>query len=164
VSRPQRELQLTGLLRSLHEHRVEHVVFGAVALGFYGHVRATADLDIVVRPSEANLRRVHDWLVELDARLLGAPARRFGARERWELFKGQNATVLTRLGQVDVVQDLPGLPEWDRLIADCERYELEGMTVAVIARTTLIELKLRRASGLDLADIEAIRLLDRLDD
>jgi hypothetical protein len=34
----------------------------------------------------------------------------------------------------------------------------------VIARTTLIELKLRRASGLDLADIEAIRLLDRLDD
>jgi hypothetical protein len=134
VSRPQRELQLTDLLRSLHEHRVEHVVFGAVALGFYGHVRATADLDIVVRPSETNLRRVHEWRVELDARLLSAPARRFGARELLGMFKGRNATVLTRLGQVDVGQDLPGLPEWDRLIADCERYELAGMTVAVPAR------------------------------
>lgn len=164
MSRPQRELQLTELLRSLNDHSVEHVVFGAVALGFYGHVRATADLDIVVRPSEGNLRRVHDWLVELDARLITNPGRRFGPRERWAMFKGENATVLTRLGQVDIVQGLPGLPAWDRLVVDCERYELDGMTVAVMARATLIDLKRRRGSGLDLADIEAIELLEQLDD
>ena len=52
MTRPQRELRLTELLRSLHDHEVEHVVFGAVALGFYGHVRGTADLDIIVRPTE----------------------------------------------------------------------------------------------------------------
>jgi hypothetical protein len=79
------------------------------------------------------------------------------------MLKGENATVLTRLGQVDVVQHLPALPEWDRLIADCERYELQGMDVAVMARATLIQLKRRRASGLDLADIEAIRLLETLE-
>lgn len=164
MSRPQRELELTELLRSLNEHEVAHVVFGAVALSFYGHVRATADLDIVIRPTDGNLRRVHDWLVELDAQLVTNPARRFGPRERWQMFKGQNAAVLTRLGQVDVVQNLPGLPDWDRLIADCERYELDGMTVAVMARATLVELKRRRASGLDLADIEAIQLLETLHD
>ena len=162
MSRPQRELQLTELLRSLIDHEIEHVVFGAIALGFYGHVRATADLDIVVRPTQDNLRRVHDWVVGLDGQLASDPGRRFGPRERWALFKGENATVLTRLGQVDVVQHLPGLPEWDDLIADCERYELDGMAVAVMARATLIELKRRRASGLDLADIEAIGLLDTL--
>ncbi len=162
MSRPQRELQLTELLRSLDDHEVEHVVFGAVALSFYGHVRATADLDIVVRPTDGNLRRVHDWLVELDAQLVTNPNRRFGPQERWKMLKGQSATVLTRLGQVDVVQHLPGLPDWDHLIADCERYELDGMSVAVIARATLVELKRRRASGLDLADVEAIRLLEGL--
>jgi hypothetical protein len=148
----------------LHRHQVEHVVFGAVALGFYGHVRATVDLDLIVRPDEQNLRRVHDWLVELDAHLLFRPARRFGSRERWEMLKGSNASVLTRLGQVDIVQRLPGLPEWERLVAESERYELGDITVAVLARSTLIELKRRRGSGQDMADIEAIELLDRLEE
>jgi hypothetical protein len=164
VSRPQRELRLTELIKSLHDQEVEHVVFGAVALAFYGHVRATVDLDIVVRPTEQNLGRVSDWLVELDAHLLLRPARRFGARERWELVKGANASLLTSLGQVDVVQRLPGLPDWETLLADSEQYELGELTVAVVARTTLIELKRRRGSKLDLADIEAIELLDRLDE
>ena len=164
MSRPQAELRLLELLRSLHDHRVEHVVFGAVALGFYGHVRATADLDIIVRPGEENLRRVHDWLVELEAHLVLNPARPFGPRERWKMFKGSNAAVLTRLGQVDVVQALPGLPDWDRLVAESEHYEVEALPVAVIARSTLIALKQQRGSHLDLADIEAIRMLDRLDE
>lgn len=138
-------------------------MFGAIALAFYGHVRGTADLDVIVRSTEDNLSRVHDWLVDLDGHLVTNPSRRFGPRERWEMLRGANASVLTRLGQVDVVQDLPGLPCWDRLLSESERYELDDMTVAVIARATLIELKRRRGSGLDLADVEAIRLLDRLD-
>ncbi len=162
MSRAQRELRLIELLRSLRDHEVEHVVFGAVALGFYGHVRATADLDIVVRPTEDNLRRIHDWLVELDAHLAGQPSRRFGARERWQMLRGSNATVLTTLGQVDVVQRLPGLADFDRLLAESERYELDDLTVAVIARSALIALKRERGWHQDLADIEAIRLLDEL--
>jgi hypothetical protein len=164
VSAPKRELRLTELLRSLHRHQVEHVVLGAVALGFYGHVRATVDLALIVRPHEQNLRRVHDWLVELDAHLLLRPARRFGSRERRAMLNGSSAAVLTRLGQVDIVQRLPGLPEWERLVAESERYELGDITVAVLARSTLIELKRRRGSGQDMADIEAIELLDRLEE
>lgn len=164
MTRPERELRLIDLLRSLGDHGVEHVVFGAVALGFYGHVRATAHLDIIVRPTEANLRRVLEWLVELDTHLATRPARRFGTRERWQMFKGENASVVTRLGQVDVVQHLPGLPGWDRQVAERERYKLDETPVAVIARSTLIELKRRRGSAQDVADIEAIQLLDRLDE
>lgn len=164
MSRPQRELQLIELLRSLQDHGVEHVVFGAVAVGFYGHVRGTADLDIVVRPTEANLGRVHDWLVAIDAHLSLKPERRFGARERWQMLKGSNATVLTDLGQVDIVQQMPGLPDWDQLVSESERYTLDDLTVEVMARSTLIDLKQRRSSHLDLADIEAIELLERLDE
>jgi hypothetical protein len=164
VSAPQRELRLTELLHSLDGHRVEHVVVGAVALGFYGHVRATVDLDPIVRPDDQNLRRVHDWLVALDAHLLLRPARRFGSRERRAMLNGSNVSVLTRLGQVDIVQRLAGLPEWERLVAESERYELGDISVAVLARSTLIELKRRRGSGQDMADIEAIELLDRLEE
>jgi predicted nucleotidyltransferase len=164
VSRPQRELRLIELLRSLHESSVEHVVFGAVAVGFYGHVRATVDLDIVVRPTEENLYLVHDWLVSIDAHLILNPARRFGPRERWQMLKGSNATVLTDLGQVDVVQRMPGLPDWETLVRESERYAYEDMTLTVMARSTLIELKKRRSSPQDLVDIEAIEQLDRFGD
>lgn len=66
------------------------------------------------------------------------------------------------MGQVDVVQRLTGMPEWPQLIDEAEVYEIEEMRVHVISRRTLIELKRRRGSNLDLADIEAIELLPEL--
>lgn len=151
-----------GLIRGLHEHRVRYVVTGAVAMTFYGYVRLTEDLDVIVDPDSGNLDRVTDWLISVDAVLKLNPRRRFGPRERWGLHKGSNATVLTSLGQVDIVQRLPGLPEWPRLVEEAEVYEIEDMRVPVINRNTLIELKRLRGSHLDLADIEAIERLEDL--
>ena len=148
-----------GLLRGLHAHEVQYVVFGAVAMTFYGYVRLTEDLDVLVAPDEDNLDRVADWLVSIKAVLKLNPRRPFGPRERWGMKKGSNATVLTPLGQVDVVQRIPGLPEWRQVLADAEMYEIEGMRVPVLNRGTLIELKRRRSSAQDLADIESIEKL-----
>lgn len=151
-----------ALLRGLHEQAVEYVLFGSLAMAFYGYVRNSEDLDIVVNPDQANLNRVAEWLISIDAVLKLNPQRRFGPRERWGMHKGSNATVLSPLGQIDVVQKLPGLPTWPELVEAAEVYEIERMTVQVMNRATLIELKRRRGSNLDLADIEAIQLLDEL--
>ncbi len=70
--------------------------------------------------------------------------------------------MLTSLGQIAIVQQLPGLPEWPQLIEEAEVYEIEGMRVVVMNRGTLIDLKRRRGSNQDLADIEAIELLAEL--
>ena len=152
-------VDLRGLLRRLHEHDVDYVLFGALAMVFYGYVRNTEDLDIAIDPEPENLDRVTEWLQSIDAMLKLNPSRPFGARERWGMQKGSNATVVTSLGQVDVVQQLPGMPEWPQLIAEAELYEIEGMRVRVMNRRTLIELKRLRGSNQDLADIEAIELL-----
>jgi hypothetical protein len=151
-----------GLLRGLHEHEVEYVLFGALAMIFYGYVRTTEDLDILVNSERANLDRVAEWLMSMKAVLKLNPARQFGPRERWGMHKGANATVLSPMGQIGVVQRLPGLPEWSQLSEEAEIYEIDGMQVPIINRRTLIELKRRRGSHLDLADIEAIELLDQL--
>lgn len=155
-------VDLRGLLRGLHEHEVEYILFGAMGMLFYGYVRNTQDLDVIVKPDQENLNRVAEWLMSLEAVLKLNPARRFGPRERWGLHKGSNATVLTSLGQIDVVQRLPGLPEWPQLIDQAELYEIEGMRVAVLNRQTLIDLKRRRGSHLDLADVDAIEQLAEL--
>jgi hypothetical protein len=155
-------VDLRGLLRGLHEHRVEYVLFGALAMVFYGYVRNSEDLDIVVAPDEENINRVAEWLISIDAVLKLNPKRRFGPRERWAMHKGSNATVLSSLGQIDVVQKLPGMPAWPQLVEDAEVYEIEGQTVQVMNRSTLIELKRRRGSHLDFADVDAIERLAKL--
>jgi hypothetical protein len=155
-------VDLRGLLRGLNEHRVEYVVTGAGAMIFYGYVRNSEDLDIVVAPDEENLDRLAEWLGSIDAVLTLNPHRRFGPRERWGMAKGSNATVLTSLGQVDVIQRVPGLPEWSTLAGEAELYEVEGQTVRVMSRSTWMKLKRRRGSHQDLADIEAIERLAEL--
>ncbi len=156
---------LRGVLRSLQKNGVDFVLFGAGAMVFYGYVRNTEDLDIVVDPSEENIRRVHDWLVSIDARLARRPSRQFGERERWQMLKGSNATVLTKFGQIDVVQRIEGMPPFSTLAAECELYQSrEGMEIPVMSRATLIELKRRRGSALDLADVEALEQIEDIED
>jgi len=46
------------LLAEFNAHGVEYLVVGAHALAAHGHVRATKDLDVWVRPERANAIRV----------------------------------------------------------------------------------------------------------
>ena len=55
------------MLRGLRRHEVEFIVFGALAMLFYGYARSTQGLDLVVAPEQANLDRVADSLMSIDA-------------------------------------------------------------------------------------------------
>lgn len=153
------ELRLLDLLRSLDEADVEFLVFGAVALAFYGHVRATADLDIIVRPTTNNHDHLIEWLGQRDAHLALNPERPFGPHEAASVRRGANATLLLDLGQLDIVQHLPGLAPWDRLSAEAEEYDFEGILLRTIDRQTLIQRKRARGTPQDLADVAALERL-----
>jgi len=99
------------LIRGLHKYEVEYLLFGALAMLFYGYVRTTEDLGIVVSPERENLNRVAEWLMSIDAVLKLNPKRASGPRERWGMHKGSNATVLTALGQIDDIDAIERLSE-----------------------------------------------------
>ena len=46
-----------GLLKSLKEYKVDFVVIGATAFPVHGYARATLDIDIFIRPTEANAQK-----------------------------------------------------------------------------------------------------------
>lgn len=46
------------LLQFLNENRAKFVVIGATAFPAYGYARATLDIDLFVKPSRSNIRRV----------------------------------------------------------------------------------------------------------
>jgi predicted nucleotidyltransferase len=51
-----------GLLKSLKEHKVDFVIIGATAFPIHGYARATLDIDIFIRPTEANAQRTRKAL------------------------------------------------------------------------------------------------------
>ncbi len=56
------ETRLRAVFRALTDHNVEYAVVGAVALGLHGLARATADLDLFVRPDAANIDQLKQAL------------------------------------------------------------------------------------------------------
>ena len=47
------------LLSAFIDHQVDHLVVGAHALAAHGHVRATKDLDVWIRPTPENAARAY---------------------------------------------------------------------------------------------------------
>ena len=60
-------LDFSELLLEFNEHNVEYLVVGAHAMAVYGHVRATKDLDVWVRPNLENARKVLDAISSFGA-------------------------------------------------------------------------------------------------
>jgi hypothetical protein len=147
---------LAGLVAALNAGGVRFVVIGGIAVSAHGHVRATEDLDIVPAPDADNLDRLGNALVGLDARVEANPARGIDSEVRQALFRGGNLTVTTRLGDLDVVQRLPGIPTWSELDGQAEPTTLADTPLAVCSRTHLIAMKRARGSLQDRADIEAL--------
>lgn len=145
---------LAGLLAALNAGAVRFVVVGGIAVSAHGHVRATEDLDIVPAPDPENLDRLGNVLVGLDARL--ERGRSVDPDVRQALYRGANLTVTTRLGDLDVVQRLPGIPPWPELAAAAEDTTLADVPLAVCSRAHLLAMKRARGSLQDQADIEAL--------
>src|SRR6266436_115725 len=59
------------ILLAFNAHHVEYLLVGAHALAAYGHVRATKDLDVWVRPEIDNAERVLSALTRFGAPLHG---------------------------------------------------------------------------------------------
>ena len=53
------------LLELLNSHKVEYLVVGGYALAFHGAPRFTGDIDLFVKPEDANAKRILSVLDEL---------------------------------------------------------------------------------------------------
>jgi len=129
------EQRLRAIFRALAEQRVEYAVFGAVALGLHGLARATADLDLFLRPDAENVERLKAALRsviedpnidEISADdLCGAyPAVRYVPPD------GFGLDLLTKLGDAFRYEDL-----------DIEERDYEGVPVRVVTARTLWRMK-----------------------
>ena len=133
------------MLSALSEENVEFLLVGAFALAAHGLPRATGDIDIWIRPSDANAARV--W------RALG----RFGA-PTFDLTLADLAApdVVFQIGvaprRIDILTSIDGVT-FDQAWPQRLTVEMEGLAIPVIGRAHLIENKRAAGRPKDLADL-----------
>ena len=136
------------MLSAFSAEGVEYLVVGSHAVGVHAVPRATGDLDLWVRPSPENARRVLEAL------------RKFGAPMA-DLEPGdfERANHVVQLGvvpyRIDLLTSLSGV---DFAEAWPSRHVVlrEGMNIPVLGREDLIRNKRATGRTQDLADVEVL--------
>ena len=158
----------SALLVALGAVHAEIVLIGGLALVSHGIIRPTADIDLCYRPSADNSARMITALEPFHPRLRVAPtagaslavqAFRFDART---LREGNNLTLSTDAGPLDLLAYVPGLGGYEQVGAVATRLDLYGVSLPVLDLEGLLRAK--RAAGrtkdlLAIPDIEALLAL-----
>lgn len=153
--------RLGTLLRLLTEADVDFVVVGGVAVVLQASPRFTRDLDICYAPAPENLERLGKVLVDLGAMLRGIDEDVPFVPDERTLRRTQMLTLTTREGDVDLLVNPSGSPDYAALRRRADRMDLDGFTVTVASIEDMIAMK--RASGRpqDLVDLEALEVARR---
>jgi len=136
------------LLESFNAQKVEYVIVGGHALAFHGAIRATKDIDLYVRPTEANSHRIMSALEAFGFGQVGLAAADF-----------QKPGQIVQLGyppvRVDLVTSIEGV-SWEQVAAGISMGEYGGEPVPFIGRAEFIANKKAAGRLQDLADAERI--------
>lgn len=146
-----------AVLRALEREGVAYAIIGGVAMNMQGLARGTRDLDIFVRPDEANIaalrRALHEVfddpsIDEITAADLAGP---YPAIQYVPPVEGFHLDILARLGDAF---DYDGI--------ESERREIEGLSIPVATRRMLYTMKHATVRPRD--QIDAAWLRKKLDD
>jgi len=136
------------ILSLLIENKVEFLLVGAYALAAYGFPRATADIDIFVKPSSENASNLFKALVKFGTPLESISADDFA-----------HPGIILQIGvaprRIDVITKIDGLT-YNEASEGKEIIEIENLSIPVISKKNLIINKL--ATGREKDKIDARNL------
>jgi Nucleotidyl transferase AbiEii toxin, Type IV TA system len=154
-------LSADEILRRLVERGVDFVVIGGIAAVLHGSARNTFDLDICVATDDANLAALGDVLTALGATLKGVEEDVPFVPDARTL-RQEELTLVTPLGELDVLSRPSGAPTYQELRRNADRYDLGGFNVSVASVDDLIAMKQAAGRAKDLIDIEELEAIKRL--
>ncbi|MEJ7623475.1 MAG: nucleotidyltransferase [Pyrinomonadaceae bacterium] len=138
------------LLTALVDAGVDFMVVGGYAVAFYGHPRATKDLDVFVRATPANAKKLYQALAAF-----GAPLNEFKVAE--EDFSDYGG--ILQLGvppqRIDIINRISGVT-YDEAVENAGVFELEGRAIRIIGLDALTKNKLAAGRDQDLVDAKLL--------
>ncbi len=129
------------LLARLTSAELEFVVVGGTAAVLHGGSLATYDLDVFMPFSVENCRRLLAAVEGLHPRLSHTPDKRPLTLDPEALAQFKNLYLLTDLGRLDLLGQLPPVESVETVFSTAERMDVGGVEVRVIALDLLIQVK-----------------------
>lgn len=137
---------ILSLLKAFHEHEVEYILVGGIAVILHGVPRVTEDIDIFLRPDSKNLQRFRNALHTVfkdksieeitDKELKQYAVVRYGTPENYYI------DIIYRIGEAFQYDDL-----------NYEIIKSQGIPIRVATIETLIKLKQNTIREIDKADV-----------
>ncbi|MFQ5582331.1 MAG: hypothetical protein ACE5F3_06900 [Mariprofundaceae bacterium] len=137
-------LEIIDLLKT---HNVEFVIVGAYAMGAFGYVRATGDIDILINPRLDNTKKLIKALTAFGAPLDSVSSEDFTKPE--VVFQIGIAPV-----RIDILTSIDGVSFAD---IQPEQHDIGGVTAPVIDLKNLLLNKQSTGRLRDLADCEELK-------
>jgi hypothetical protein len=132
----------------LKRNRVKHVLVGGFAVNYYGYVRTTQDIDILIFPSRKNSIKMMKVLLEFGFGNSGIPQ---------ECFEKEGSAV--HLGvepnRIDLLTSLKGVSNSD-IFKNKSQISYGDIKLNLISFGHLIECKRHSTRAKDLADVEEL--------
>src|SRR3954451_19961358 len=143
---------------------IDYVLIGGLAVAAHGYPRATKDVDIVPAPDPANLAHLASLLRALNAQHYGlgdfdASEFPFDPQDPAQLAEGGNFVLTTRLGRLDIMQWVPGIPgelAFTHLSDRAVDTSVLDRPVRVCSRDDLIAMKRAAGRPQDLVDLQEL--------
>src|SRR5215470_8715204 len=107
------KVNLEEILRALYDAGVEFVIVGGAAMRFQGSARLTEDLDFCYLRGRKNIERLAKAFAPFHPHLRGALENLPFHLDAATIERGSNSTVLTDLGQIDLLGHVSGLGDYD---------------------------------------------------
>jgi hypothetical protein len=136
-------------LELLNSNEVEYLVVGAFAVAFHGYPRYTADLDLMLCPTEENAHRVVAALSKFGFASLGIRAADL-------CVPGMVVQLGVKPNRIDLLTAISGV-SFDEAWATRSEGELDGIATHFIGRAELLRNKEHTGRAKDLGDAEELR-------
>ncbi len=136
-------------LELFRSNGVEFLVVGAFAVAFHGFPRYTGDLDLLVRPTDENAKRVLRALSAFGFGTLGIQAADLRS-------PGMVVQLGVQPNRIDLLTGISGVGFEEAWATRCEA-EWEGIVVPFIGRAALLRNKEQTGRAKDLGDAEELR-------
>lgn len=137
------------MLCALCDAHVDFILVGAYALAAHGFPRATLDIDLWVRPSPDNARKVCQALIKF-----GAPTAQIVATD----FEKQDMVVQIGVAprRIDFMTSISGL-SYDEAVRNAVEREIDGITLKLLSAEDFVRNKLASGRPKDLVDADLLR-------
>ena len=143
------ETDFIDFLKLCNKYEVEYLVIGGYAVSIHGYPRSTKDLDICIKISEKNAKKMVHVINDFGFGSLKLIEKDFLKRD-----------FITQLGQepvrIDILNDLDGVP-FEVAWMNRKEMDFEGSKINFIGYAELLKVKEKAGRPQDLADISKLK-------